>query len=178
MVLKLAATGADVQRDDPVDPYEMAAPAHKPSIDTCNACGKLFPRVSMRLCTQCSLVEENRFQLVREYLVENDGAALGEIARETGVSSSDVRRFTEGGRLIEITSGMSQCTCGGVGERCRYCRSRLSSSFRQMEATMKQEAAERGNGGTRGRGGRSSGSGSSDEHGRTSYVKRIRRLGE
>ncbi len=150
----------------------MALPKQQPSIDTCNACGKLFPRAVMRLCSQCALVEENRFQLVRDYLVENDGAPLGEIARETGVSSSDVRKFTDGGRLVEVTTGMDACTCGGVGERCRHCRSRLSNSFRSMEQTMRAERADRdGRGDTRPqRGG--------DETGRTSYVKRIRRLGE
>lgn len=139
----------------------MALPAPKPSIDTCNACGKLFPRVKMRLCTQCALVEQNRFTLVREYLLENDGAPMGEIARETGVSTSDVRTFCDGGRLIEITTGMESCTCGGVGDRCRYCRSRLSSTFREMEQSMRSEYAERG-----------------DDVGRTSYVRRIRRVDE
>ena len=150
----------------------MALPEPKPTIDTCNACGKLFPRAAMRLCTQCALVEENRFQLVRDYLVEHDGAALGEIARETGVSSSDVRRFTDGGRLVEITTGLEACTCGGVGERCRFCRSRLSNSFRKMEQSMRAEHAERDQHGGDDR------RGAGNDHGRTSYVKRIRRLGE
>jgi hypothetical protein len=119
-------------------------------------------------------VDENRFQLVRDFLIDNDGAQLGDIARATGVSISDVRRFTDGGRLVEITAGMGSCTCGGVGTRCRYCRSRLSSTFREMEQTMQREHAER-EPATRQRKGRA---GSSDESGRTSYVKRIRRLGE
>lgn len=148
----------------------MGLPAPKPTIDTCTVCGKLFPRTTMRLCTTCGLVEENRFDLVRSFLMDNDGAALGEISRQTGVPISDVRRFTEGGRLVEITSGMSHCTCGGVGERCRYCRSRLSSSFREMEATMRREIGESDSD----RGGRASGG----SDGRTSYVRRIRRLGD
>ncbi len=135
-------------------------PAPKPSIDTCSACGKLFPRVAMRLCVQCSLDEQNRFSLVREYLLENDGAPLAEIARETGVPTSDVRRFCDGGRLIEMTSGMDSCSCSGVGNRCRYCRSRLSNSFRDMEAAMRSEQSD------------------PEESGRTSYVRRIRRVGE
>jgi hypothetical protein len=140
----------------------VAIPAPKPMIDTCNACGKLFPRVTMRLCTHCALVEEHRFELVRDYLIENDGAPLGEIARETGVSMSDVRSFTDGGRLIEVT-GLNECTCTGIGNRCRYCRSRLSNSFRELEQTMRREHADKP---------------TDSETGRTSYVRRIRRLGE
>ncbi len=136
-------------------------PAPKPSIDTCHACGKLFPRMTMRLCTGCSLVEQNRFALVRDYLVDNDGAPMAEIARETGVSTADVRRFCDGGRLVEVTSGLDACTCNGVGERCRHCRSRLSNSFRQLEQTMRQEQGDDSNGPSR-----------------AHYEKRIRRLGE
>lgn len=106
------------------------------------------------------MVEQNRFALVREYLIDNDGAPMGEIARETGVSTADVRRFCDGGRLVEVTTGMDSCSCNGVGERCRYCRSRLSNSFREMEQSMRSEHTER------------------EESGRTSYVRRIRRLGE
>lgn len=141
----------------------MALPAPKPSIDTCSACGKLFPRIVVRLCGQCVGMEENRFRLVREYLLENDGAPLAEIARETGVSLGDVRRFSEGGRLIEITAGLDTCTCGGVGERCRACRMRLSGSFRRVEHEMRRVGED---------------SDPKDESGRTSYVRRIRRLGE
>ena len=120
----------------------------------------------MRLCTQCSLVEQNRFTLVRDYLIDHDGAPMAEIARETGVSTADVRRFCDGGRLIEVTSGMESCTCGGVGERCRYCRSRLSSSFRELEQSMRSEYGD------------GSGAAADDDTGRAHYVRRIRRVGE
>ncbi|MBC7462288.1 MAG: hypothetical protein H7287_13080 [Thermoleophilia bacterium] len=138
----------------------MAQPAPKPSIDTCNACGKLFPRAAMRLCTACAVIEENRFQLVREYLQENDGAAVTEIARATQVSSSDVRRFLESGRLIDITASATRCTCGGMGERCRFCRSKLAGPFREMQQKMKSDLESGG------------------DPARTSYVRRMNRLGD
>lgn len=140
----------------------MTLPAPRPSIDTCNACGKLFPRKTMRLCAHCALVEEHRFEIVREYLRENDGAAVGQIAGDTGVSASDVRRFQDGGRLVALES---VCTCGGVGERCRVCRTKLSSSFRELEQSMQREQTQRPAAGE-------------TSEGRTTYVRRIRRVGE
>lgn len=139
----------------------MALPAPRPNIDTCTSCGKLFPRVSLRLCSQCGVVEEHRFQLVRGYVLEHDGASVGEIASETGVRAAEVRRFLERGRLVELAEATS-CTCGGVGERCRYCRSRLSSAFRDMEQSMRRSVEP-----------------DAGEHGqeRISYVRRARRLG-
>lgn len=150
----------------------MALPAPKPSIDTCNACGKLFPRVSLRLCTKCAPVEEHRFELVRDYLLDNNGAAVGEISRGTGVSAADVHHFLDGGRLVQIRAGLDGCSCSGAGERCRYCRAQLTSTFRDMESTMKRDVASRGTPG--GAAGNSDGTAS----GRTSYVRRIRRVGE
>lgn len=143
---------------------DVALPAPKPTIDTCNACGKLFPRTAARLCSQCIVVEENRFLLVRDYLLDNDGAPFAEIARATGVSMADVRRFSEGGRLVEVSAGVDSCTCGGVGQRCRSCRMQLAGSFRRVEHEMRRSTPVD--------------DGSSDGSGRTSYVRRIRRIGE
>ena len=112
-------------------------------------------------------------QLVRDYLQENDGAAVTQIARATGVSGADVRAFLDSGRLVEITGG--SCTCGGVGTRCRYCRSQLAGGFRELEQRM---ANDLGDSAGTGRGGSSWGARSDDEHGRTSYVRRIRRINE
>src|SRR5690606_18470810 len=116
----------------------VAAPAHRPDIDTCNACGKLFPRVRMRLCSACAMVEDNRFQLVRAYLDENDGATVPQIARETGVSVANVRAFQERGQLVEVAPGLDggECTCGGVGERCTRCRMELAKKLRSMQDAM------------------------------------------
>jgi hypothetical protein len=135
--------------------------AHKPTIDTCNACGKLFPRTRLRLCTHCAPVEEHRFQLVREFLDAHEGAAVGEVSQLTGVSAADVRHFLERGRLVSLSAALT-CVCDGSGERCRYCRNQLSTSLRDMQQTMQrdQEARTDGDG----------------ADSRTSYVRRIRRL--
>src|SRR5690606_15423554 len=103
-----------------------------------------FPRVAMRLCAQCGLIDENRFALVREYLLENDGAPVMEIASATGVPGSDVRAFMEGGRLIEVVENIDEiCTCDGIGQRCRYCRNQLAHSFKNMQQEMTKEQRER-----------------------------------
>lgn len=135
-----------------------SAPQRKPSIDTCNACGKLFPRTTMRLCGACRIVEDHRFELVRDYLHEHDGGPLMEIAAMTGVSVGDVRRFVDRGRLTLVELGSAGCTCDDSGVRCRYCRGKLSLEFRELEESMRAEGGD-------------------DDLERTSYVRRIRRLG-
>lgn len=115
----------------------------------------------MKLCSACAVIDENRFQLVRDFLTANDGAAVSEISRATWVSTPDVRRFLESGRLIDITASATRCTCGGMGERCRFCRSQLAGPFREMQKKMVREQE-----GDRGAGER------------TSYVRRMNRLGD
>lgn len=138
----------------------MGLPAPQPNIDKCNACGKLFPRIGIRLCSKCAVVEEHRFDLVREFLREHEGAVVGEVAQQTGVSASDVQYFMERGQLVALEN---VCTCGGVGERCRLCRSRLSTGFQELQASMARDIAAREQAG---------------KPERTTYVRRIRRLGE
>ena len=126
----------------------------KPAIDTCHACGKLFPRIGMRLCVGCSLAEQNRFELVRVFLDEHGGGSVSEIAQTTGVSAADVRRFLEGGRLVAIQGGVGAggpCTCSGSGERCVSCRSELGHNLRDLHDTMAREQGDRP-GADRGRG--------------------------
>ena len=140
----------------------MGAPAQQPNIDKCHACGKLFPRTSILLCKKCALVEEHRFELVKHFLQEHEGAAVGEVSQATGVSASDVQYFMERGRLITLEH---VCTCNGIGERCRYCRSKLSNSFKEMQASMQRDIQAR----------------EADQPAqseRAVYVRRIRRVGE
>lgn len=141
----------------------VGEPALQPNIDKCNACGKLFPRVSIRLCNKCALVEEHRFELVRQFLQEHEGAVVGEVSQATGVSASDVQYFMDRGRLIALEN---VCTCGGIGERCRFCRSKLSSGLRDLQKAMQEDGARHAQG-------------SDDQHAeRAHYVRRIRRIGE
>jgi hypothetical protein len=137
---------------------------HQPSIDKCHACGKLFPRTAIRLCKRCALIEDCRFDLVKHSLQEHEGAAVGEVAQATGVSATDVQYFMERGRLISLEH---VCTCNGIGERCRYCRSKLTNSFKQMEASMQREQQAR----------QQTASGETASE-RTVYVRRIRRVGD
>lgn len=147
----------------------MALPAPKPNIDTCAACGKLFPRLAIRLCSACVLVEANRFELVREFLDEHGGGSIGDIAAATGVRVGDVRAFLDGGRLVHRADQRTDdCTCGGIGERCRPCRARLAGSFRGLEQAMRSDLAADAP---------PSGGSATDLGGRTSYVRRVRRLG-
>lgn len=72
------------------------------SIDVCHVCRKLFPRAQMALCSSCALSEDNRYQLVRDYVRRHPGSPVGRVAASTGVRVGEVVRFCSDGRLMSV----------------------------------------------------------------------------
>lgn len=180
----------------------MAAPAVKPNIDTCHACGKFFPRVYVALCTSCAGVEENRFQLVREYLLSYQGSSINQVAEGTGLSRGEVARFYAEGRLVEVDPGwggeQAFCTCAIEGRRCGFCRSKLARQLGEASRAPSPRPAASSGGATGGAstpprpGGRPAGgawtggasgggkkrAAQESDDGRVHYVRRVRREGD
>jgi len=119
----------------------MASSAPNPSIDTCAACGKLFPRLQARLCLHCLQGQANRFELVRQYLAGNQGATIPEIALGTGLTRGDVVGFMAEGRLVSRAAGQSRCTCAGDGQRCAHCKRDLARKMNEVDQERRPSAA-------------------------------------
>lgn len=64
----------------------------------------------MRLCNTCSISEQNRFSLVRDFLSSNGKASVIAVSQETGVSTADVRKFMDTGRLITLKADLNKAT--------------------------------------------------------------------
>lgn len=157
--------------------------APQPHLDVCASCGRMFARVYVQLCNACAVSEENRFLLVREFLRENPGRSISEVADATGLSRGEISKFYEQKRLVEVDPGPGEvptkCTCAlSVSGRCPYCRMQLSQKLGEMRQGTFNEEGSRG-GGNSGMGGGASGGGkNSDGSGRVHYVRRFRRTGE
>jgi hypothetical protein len=108
-------------------------------MDICSACGKLFLRAYVPLCGSCVVNESNRFDLVREFLRDNPGASLSEMAEGTGLSRGEVARYHAEGRLVEVDPAREpsplECSCT-PGKRCLHCRHQLARSFDSMKSTF------------------------------------------
>jgi hypothetical protein len=181
------------------DTHERMSPA-KPQMDVCPCCGKLYPRVYVRLCQSCMAVEENRFELIRRFLEQAQGTAVGipDICEWTGLSRGEVVRFQEQGRLVDVDPGLggkpTTCSCPpGTSGRCAYCRMQMADNLRtQLEApdarrpvgevhgTLDPNArpAPRSRpGGGDAQPARDGMTTEIDEYGRVHYVRRVRRAG-
>lgn len=71
-----------------------------PRLRQCAGCAGILPAgQGPRLCPACLPDPEMRFRLLRDYLRDHQGASVMQVARDTGLSASDVTRFIDSGRL-------------------------------------------------------------------------------
>ena len=112
----------------------------------CPRCGRVFVRVFESICDKCVKEEENIFEKVREYVKDNPGQTIKEVADACEVTTKRILQYIRDGR-IEAGTGMHGeivCSkCGkpiNVGRMCEKCI--LDTSFQVNE--MKEAARNRG----------------------------------
>lgn len=112
----------------------------------CPQCGKLFTYISINLCPHCLREDEEDFRKVKEYLYENPGAGLIELAEATEVDESKIIRWIREGRLEDkkFTGLLIPCErCGtqiSSGRYCASCAQELARGFSQgLTKPEKQE---------------------------------------
>lgn len=142
----------------------------KPLPDVCQGCGKLFPRLNVRLCASCSLDPQRRFSLVRDLLAESPGMSIGDIVAATGLSRGEVSTYYEERRLVEVTpelpvGALRTCTCGGQEPRCVKCTYELSARLRDMRKDFEGRLPPKGQW-----------AGGASEDDRVRYIRRAQRI--
>lgn len=137
-----------------------------PIIANCKKCNRVFQKVIQDFCSACIALEEEQCKVLYRILQKSaarGGIVIGELSRESGVSTEDIERFYLEGRLS--TAGtLLKFQCQGcsvmIGEperRGRYCRecshrtanqagvevkSRQSLEKSEAEARRRQEQLE------------------------------------
>ncbi len=93
----------------------------------CKKCGKMFTYVTgMPICRACKKEEEEEFKSIKEYLYENPGATLNQIASDLDVSVKRIKMYLREGRLEIIGNDegniVLECEkCGKSIKTGRYC---------------------------------------------------------
>jgi len=92
----------------------------------CPRCGRVFTKIRSPVCPACEKEEEESFDAIKQYINDNPGCTLAELAEATGSSARRITQYIREGRL-EISKGMSgeiKCDkCGKPITRGRYCDS-------------------------------------------------------
>jgi uncharacterized protein len=119
-----------------------------PDIRNCSKCGKIFTYLGRPICNKCCEAEENEFKVVKEYVYDNPGATISEVAQETEVTVEKIMRFLREERL-EIKSENSnlllECErCGrpiNSGRFCELCRVQINRDFKR-EFSLEKKTPE------------------------------------
>jgi len=97
-------------------------------------------------CDACRNNEEEKFQILKDYIDENKGSMLGEISKETGVSVKRILGYIREGRLV-ATSGMADdVTCKSCGKPvekgnfCDACAIKMNNDIKDMYEEKDQQA--------------------------------------
>lgn len=114
------------------------------NIRNCRGCGRIFNYVvGPVLCQQCRDELEKKFQSVKDYIRENPGASITDVALECDVTSAQIQQWLRSERL-EVTEDSSiflNCeNCGAnirSGKFCDKCKNQIASGLK--DAIKSQE---------------------------------------
>jgi predicted amidophosphoribosyltransferase len=101
------------------------------SVVKCQDCGGLFSFLPRGLCADCLDHIEKDYRTVRDYLRDNPGTLVHQVAEATEVDEGRIRDFIEEGRIEFATVGnvaLACEVCGATiasGRHCEPCRRRL-----------------------------------------------------
>jgi hypothetical protein len=68
-------------------------------VEACRECGRLFGFLPRGVCVECQDLRERRFQDVKAYLADNEGASILQTAADTGVEEGLIVGWIREGRL-------------------------------------------------------------------------------
>lgn len=118
------------------------------NVRNCRKCGKIFNYViGAFICPECKDKQEEDFQRVKEYVRENRGATINQVADECDVDKSQIHQWLREERL-ELTEGsgitLSCEVCGAsinTGRFCNKCRRDLTNDLvKAASAGIQQES--------------------------------------
>lgn len=105
----------------------------------CKECGKIFNYLGgAPVCAACAKKLEERFAQVKEFVYDNPGASINEVAEENEVSVQQIKRWIREERLAFSDSsdiGIDCEKCGAMirtGRYCNNCKRRLEEQLGGM----------------------------------------------
>lgn len=113
-----------------------------PDIRNCRRCGRMFNYLGgPPICLDCKNADEEVFKKVKEYLYDNPGASMSQVAMDCEVSVEKIKMFLREGRL-EITEGSNiilECErCGKsirTGRFCVECQNQVQNDFSETASS-------------------------------------------
>ncbi len=92
----------------------------------CRRCSKTFQTniLGDRYCPSCAMIEEEKYQQVRELVKANPGISMGLVAEITGLSSGKIISYVKDEKLEYVGESYAYVLCEDCGAKIktgRYC---------------------------------------------------------
>ncbi|CAH2211876.1 flagellar protein [Tepidibacter aestuarii] len=111
----------------------------------CKECGRMFGSQNGELyCSKCRVNDDAEFKKVREYLYDNPGASVQEVAEGTGVSETLIIKFLKQERIeiVEDENAILSCErCRKsikTGRYCEICKAEIKKELANAAKSLKE----------------------------------------
>ncbi|KXS48328.1 MAG: flagellar protein [Halanaerobium sp.] len=118
----------------------------KMNLINCQECGKVFASAGSKVCPDCRQSEEEKFELVKEYLWDHPNSTVPTVSEATGVKETMIIKFIKEDRLqsegLDIEYSLKCKTCGREiesGVYCDSCRNKLINDFNSNPKEKEEE---------------------------------------
>ena len=109
-------------------------------VRNCSRCGKIFNYVvGQPICESCRKELEQEFQKVKDYIKENPGQGVKEVAEACEVPENQIKQWVREERL-EFSKGSGALNCEQCGEPIatgRFCEKCKASMANNLNASVK-----------------------------------------
>lgn len=118
------------------------------NVRNCRNCGRIFNYLAGPLtCQRCRELLEAKFQEVKEYIRENPGVGISEVADACDVEPSQIQQWLREERLELTENSPIYLTCEGCGASircgrfCSQCKNDVTAGFKSvLDANRPKEA--------------------------------------
>ena len=105
----------------------------------CKRCGNIFNFFTGdKTCATCRNKIDEQFDVVKDYIYENPGSGIQEVATACNVSMSQIKKWVREEKLEfteDSVAGIGCERCGvsiRTGRFCKSCKNKLSSEFNSL----------------------------------------------
>ena len=120
-------------------------------ICTCNQCGKIFVHLGgwLKLCKSCKELDDQEFDLVKEYIFKNPLATVKDTTEATGVRPRKIREYLRAGRLLIPDNSPIFINCENCeanikfGRLCKECADSLTNEVKKSMNIEEYHIGER-----------------------------------
>jgi flagellar operon protein (TIGR03826 family) len=114
-------------------------------VRNCRKCGRIFNYVTGPvICPECREKQEEKFQEVKKYIMENRTANIPQIAKDCEVETSQIQQWIREERLEfsqDSDLGIPCENCGAMIRTGRFCAKCKAEMANQLGSTYKKPEA-------------------------------------